>query len=66
MERERAADRDAHSATQTNDTVNSQRLARELGQLIGRSLAEQPPKNKFSGVKRRLGVDAESMTGTIN
>jgi len=49
MERERAADRDAHSATQSNDTANSQRLARELGQLIGKSLAEQPPKNKISG-----------------
>ena len=65
MERERATDRDAYSATQTNDSVNSQRLARELGQLIGKSLAEQPPKNKISGVKRRLGVDAEFTIDTI-
>ena len=65
MNREQTANCGCHAATQTNDTVNLQRLTRELGQLIGKYLAEQPLNNKTSGVTRRLGVDAGTKTGTI-
>lgn len=67
MGREQTANRGCHAAKQTNDTATLQRIARELGQLVGKHLADQPPNgtDQTSGATRRLGVDVESATGTI-
>ncbi len=65
MDREQIADCRDHAVTQAIDAANSQRLARELGQLIGKYLAEHPLNDKFRGEKRRPGVDAESTVDTI-
>lgn len=54
-----------HAATQTIYDADLKRLARELGQLIGKCLAEQPLKNTTKAVTRRRAVDSESDGNTI-
>ena len=42
MAREQTFGRGGHAATQINDTTDLQRLARELGQMIGKHLSDCP------------------------
>lgn|GEM_PF-6082723 len=67
MGREQTANHGDHIAAQTNGAADWQRVARELGQLVGKYLADQHPNgiDRTGRAARRPGVDVGSKIGTI-
>ena len=59
MDQEQISRRNGLAATRADSTMDVGRLARELGRLLGKFLAEQSLNGNASGLTERVGVNVE-------